>query len=1413
MKIKNDLDSTKINCLSWSDTCEIKGDEFDADQFMSLPNEFHSQTTCELVAGSEESLTLWRFYYKIDGDKNQKHIASKVLWHKDQPSSVYMVKFSPSASCIVSTGYCDRLVKLWYRLSYGIETADFELYYIPHPNVVTSLKWKSYPMESISSCGSRIPSRTGSRGPSDLDVVKTSNGIIKLDLSRLGFPSDGRSVTSMTSDKRQHNVLYTVSADSVLHVYSTYKLDSVFEVYFNGSIDLFDGEPDAKERGIKKFVSFIDNSVAEIGISKVLQTLENEYGPATESTSVSISGSLSKYGENSIYGSRSESIPRTERSNKSQALEDLLQEKVEICMVFDNDSHCKLYCLGNLNKPVPTKMTIYPMDQKFDTSGKAKSCNIVFGEHCMPCDCRAIAIHHILLSRHMEDTELTMVIQDLFKSTIRVVGFSFKDIFDFSVKYTSTADEHSFFGNGSITARNSLVEGYLPKKDVTIGILQDKLTGHNKSVRRLIGSTDGTAVLSTTRFNRSLLWFIMPLGHHRTTLNKKSSIITPTPILDAAIWRKGDYVVAAVEGSLICYDCRLKSQFHKTITKLAPEMCSLPADTGEKAMCFFLLPEASKDICHLVAVFKDKSCKAWEMRLLEDGNKAEIRDFKIGALSECQDDKLHMVSSVDPVGWNTSIEFVGRDVLITITTEGFVRVYYASLSGDGIVWHLKNSFLTGVKECSFLSGSSVNKVALASMGTDKLTIWDTRLGRLEYEEDFGETHIRDIDWTATAYHQAILSVGFSSYALLYTQIRYDYTNKNPAFVKIKRVSIAEQTTHDIGDSIWMTDGLLVMGAGNQFYISDKSLDANTDDTTNRAIGTLEIVSDDIFHLCSALNGPLPLYHPQFIIQTLLIGRFAFVEAILVRLCNALRDLDLGGTKSIDASLDLDYRELFASKDESSKLNSKNAGVYDNLFDTIDDGSKNERFSAEIADILIEKLQRFKLPYLTGHQQITLSYTISIVKDILLKYRKILDNNALRYYIGVRLFHINVSKTASPTTRATKTITMRDVTFAMHSDNKDLLYNIINEQSDLKLDWLNAKRYGLPYWLNLQRLTEAMEKIARNEFFGYEEAHDGKKDPSKCSIFYMALKKKHIVLGLWKTASGHPEQGKMIRFLNHDFEEMRWKKAAVKNAYVLMAKHRYMDAAYFFLLADAVNDCVDVIIQKLGDVPLAIAISRTYDQSDHGESLKRILVRHVLPKAIEENDRWHLSWCFWAFHDRLTAIQSLIKPIEILIEDIKRIVPEFQTFKGSDIHKINSANNEDPVLLVMYQNLRNRNVKYLEGAQKLGPEAEFDFVIKAATMYQSMGCDWLALLITKNWEFVSSQGQLSVVAPETRKSKSTSQDLSPTRDHAKASSRLNGYMKSELEKPSTTTTASFKQRVQPSQSAFEEPDMSAFDFGF
>ena len=56
--------------------------------------------------------------------------------------------------------------------------------------------------------------------------------------------------------------------------------------------------------------------------------------------------------------------------------------------------------------------------------------------------------------------------------------------------------------------------------------------------------------------------------------------------------------------------------------------------------------------------------------------------------------------------------------------------------------------------------------------------------------------------------------------------------------------------------------------------------------------------------------------------------------------------------------------------------------------------------------------------------------------------------------------------------------------------------------------------------------------------------------------------------------------------------------------------------------------------------------------------------------------------------------------------------------------------DDPALVVFYKQLREKTLQTLRGASRISPQAEWDFVVHNAQLYDRMGCDLLALELGK-----------------------------------------------------------------------------------
>ena len=323
-------------------------------------------------------------------------------------------------------------------------------------------------------------------------------------------------------------------------------------------------------------------------------------------------------------------------------------------------------------------------------------------------------------------------------------------------------------------------------------------------------------------------------------------------------------------------------------------------------------------------------------------------------------------------------------------------------------------------------------------------------------------------------------------------------------------------------------------------------------------------------------------------------------------------------------------------------------------------------------------------------------------------------------------------------------------------------------------------------------------IARNEYTKTDE-----KNPIDCSLYYLALKKKTVLVGLWRMASWNREQSGTQKLLRNDFSEARWKTAALKNAYALLGKRRYGAlcpsqgflstltdllveyAAAFFLLAGNLQDAINVCANQLHDLQLAIAVTRVYD-GDDSLVLRSLLEEKVLPQAAFEGNRWLATWAFWMLGRRDMAVRALISPVHTLID-----LPEVPSLQSK------SYLSSDPALVVLYRQLRGKTLQALKGASKVSPRAEWDFVIQNARLYDRMGLDLLALDLVRNWEFL-------------RQSQGTTTNGTRPPDPRKMLRRRSSLVVDDMPSPTSPTEQKMKPTGKPTPTVFEEPSTSLLD---
>lgn len=220
----------------------------------------------------------------------------------------------------------------------------------------------------------------------------------------------------------------------------------------------------------------------------------------------------------------------------------------------------------------------------------------------------------------------------------------------------------------------------------------------------------------------------------------------------------------------------------------------------------------------------------------------------------------------------------------------------------------------------------------------------------------------------------------------------------------------------------------------------------------------------------------------------------------------------------------------------------------------------------------------------------------------------------------------------------------NIVWAFHSDNEDDLLNLIPSYTKGILKWSTLRELGCGYWLkNINVLKTCIEKLAKS-------AYQINQNPLDAAIFYLAMKKKSLVWGLFRSMRDE----KMTAFFSNNFSEDRWRKAALKNAFVLLGKQRFEHAVAFFLLANSLNDAIEVCLNKLEDLQLALIIARLYEGDldiAMSSTYKKLLLNEVLGyDSNAENqdlsnvhpDPFLRSMSFWLLKDYNGSLNTLLE---------------------------------------------------------------------------------------------------------------------------------------------------------------------------
>ncbi|XP_023669731.2 dmX-like protein 2 isoform X1 [Paramormyrops kingsleyae] len=339
------------------------------------------------------------------------------------------------------------------------------------------------------------------------------------------------------------------------------------------------------------------------------------------------------------------------------------------------------------------------------------------------------------------------------------------------------------------------------------------------------------------------------------------------------------------------------------------------------------------------------------------------------------------------------------------------------------------------------------------------------------------------------------------------------------------------------------------------------------------------------------------------------------------------------------------------------------------------------FGPEHAQVLSSHLMHSSLPGLTPLEQMflvgladtvaTTSAEVSGTSDKRYAGGEALDECGLRYLLAMRL-HTCLLTSLPPLYRMQllhQGLSTCHFAWAFHSEAEEELLNMIPAMQRGDPQWSELRAVGVGWWIrNINTLRRMVEKVGKAAF-------QRNNDPLDAAIFYLAMKKKAVLWGLFR--SQHDE--KMTQFFSHNFTEDRWRKAALKNAFSLLGKQRFEQSAAFFLLAGSLKDAIEVCLEKMEDIQLAMVVARLYESDfESSSTCKGILYERVLGCQRDGSgfsstklhpDPFLRSIAFWIMKDYTRALDTLLEQVpkegdesqDVLVKSCNPVVFSFYNY--------------------------------------------------------------------------------------------------------------------------------------------------------
>lgn len=898
---------------------------------------------------------------------------------------------------------------------------------------------------------------------------------------------------------------------------------------------------------------------------------------------------------------------------------------------------------------------------------------------------------------HAENLETTFPVRVEAKEDFAILSAFTNDSSDGSLQILA----HLF--DGRLHWLTSPVEQLFdPSPRPTCIRVEAELTGHSSPIQWLTTDTSNEYTLSSSEDGEIVVW-----RQPRTsgaTLARQSTLKCKSFCLDGGIIRGGDYAVTLHEGEVFCWDIRLLKGFQVASISLQAKSNSKLCIPERLAKDFAQINVIDED-CHATCIILNVQAGGVDMFI--DSNDGGGTDDIIhnGIPDDERMTKSDCIIATDQTQ-------CGR--ALCIDSRGRLEILDNSRDGWGIKQNV-GIIRLGVENISAprVVAFSSDLVAFIEADGITLTIFNlaSRLCELRHRFSKHES-VLAMRWTRALSGSPLLAVALAHRVIIFIPTR-TYTESRSAAWRIAReIDVFDVTNVPIVDIVWTASETLVVAVGNQMFGFETSSSPEQGEFPFLEEGPTAIPHIKLSRLVRAASSILPVYAPHSVFADLLGGHFSSVCNLLQGFNERLKYFTEGD--ELSSTLGLIDEADYSIKRPRGLVN----GYTDDQ--TLTNGDVHPvgvSFSVEDAQALNDRLASPQLPWLTAYEQSFLSELITSVGK-LDKFANSVDNSGLHYLTSLFLHESSVFDRNTPYNP------WRSTVHALLSNTQDILLDATMQlhSQNQTLPWSYARQYHTCLFLTSRdTLLAHFETIARAEYTKTDE-----RNPLDCSLYYLALHKKQVLQGLWRMATWHRERDATMRVLAQNFDESRWRTAALKNAYALLGKRRALYAAAWFLLAEEGKSAVGVLAgDEVDDLELAIAVARVYD-GDDGSILRSLIEDRLFPKAVAENNRWMAVWGALMLKREDLALNAIVAPLQDVLPNAPATLPLEATMWY----------NEDPSIIWTYMGMRDEVLSRPPGRRVELPSLvqEKEAVLRSVRMYMRVGCGWMALRLLRAWEF-------------------------------------------------------------------------------